>query len=420
MIKEALHSLKNDFDRAMFYWLVFVLSSMFMFMFFHLSLSEVVGVTFIHSENNIATTLTVLVILICMVVIFMANDFYVRKKSKELAMILVCGGSYLQLVEYLLIQTGFLMLLSIPIGIMIGYFAFPLLNMFLSLITEYQVSLHLNLQAIISTIIVISFEIFWCTLLNLGYTYRNSVKSLLQGEEKIKLGGMPFSFKISISKYFYLILYIGCAILLYTCGNNTSGMLILSIIGLVGMNGCIQRIVIPVIDQWIKEKWIDDDEKIVYMGFLREDLKLMRIYIFIFISTSIILLTLMATSVSHTIEMTLCLLSYCVMNCLLSLSLMFRFSTEAVGRKAHFLSLEKIGYVQSQQKSIMKKELIGLYGFIMVSSFIYILNIMIVLYINRYINISIVGFILISFVLPLIICCIINYIYYKKILNEKP
>lgn len=420
MIKEALCSLKNDFDRAIFYWLVFILSSMFMFMFFHLSLSEVVGVTFINSESNVATTLTVLVIFICMVVIFMANDFYVRKKSKELAMMLVCGGSYLQLVAFLLLQTGILMLLSVPLGIFLGYCSFPLLNMFLNHIAEYQVSLYLNQQAIVSTIIVISFEILWCTLLNLGYTYRNSVRSLLQGEEKIKLGGMPFFFKISISKYFYLILYLGCAILLYTCGENTSGMLMLSLIGLIGMNGCIQHLVIPTIDQWIKEKWIDDYEKIVYIGFLREDLKLMRVYIIIFISTSIILLTMMATSVNNKIEMTLCLLSYGVMNCLLSLSLMFRFSTEIIGRRSHFLSLEKIGYIESQQKSIMRRELIHLYGFIMVVSLVYIFNIMIVLYIHHYINIFIVEFVLIGLVLPLIICCIINSIYYQKILKEKP
>ena len=108
MIKDAVRSLKKDWDRAVFYWIVFVLSSMFMFTFFHLALSDAIGVTFIYSNNDLPTYLTVFDVLICIIVIFLANDFYVKKKSGELAVILICGGTYLQLVEFLLIQTGIL------------------------------------------------------------------------------------------------------------------------------------------------------------------------------------------------------------------------------------------------------------------------------------------------------------------------
>lgn len=95
MIRSALRSIKDDFSRSLFYWLTFVLTSMFMFLFFHLSLSDFVGVTFINSTNNMETFITVLVIVICMVVIYFANDFYVKKKSKELAVRLVCGATYM-------------------------------------------------------------------------------------------------------------------------------------------------------------------------------------------------------------------------------------------------------------------------------------------------------------------------------------
>ena len=93
MIKDAVRSLKKDWDRAVFYWIVFVLSSMFMFTFFHLALSDAIGVTFIYSNNDLPTYLTVFDVLICIIVIFLANDFYVKKKSGELAVILICGGT---------------------------------------------------------------------------------------------------------------------------------------------------------------------------------------------------------------------------------------------------------------------------------------------------------------------------------------
>ena len=64
MIRDAVRSLKKDLDRAVFYWIVFVLSSMFLFLFFHLSLSEAVGFTFIYSKNDLPTYLTVFDVLV--------------------------------------------------------------------------------------------------------------------------------------------------------------------------------------------------------------------------------------------------------------------------------------------------------------------------------------------------------------------
>ena len=98
MLKEAIKSIKDDFSRSLFYWLTFVLTSMFMFLFFNISYLDLVGVTFIDSQSHDMATLTsVLVIAVCMIVIFFANNFYVRKKSKELAVRMVCGATYMQI-----------------------------------------------------------------------------------------------------------------------------------------------------------------------------------------------------------------------------------------------------------------------------------------------------------------------------------
>ncbi|MGN1182112.1 MAG: FtsX-like permease family protein, partial [Faecalibacillus sp.] len=159
MIKSALRSIKDDFSRSLFYWLTFVLTSMFMFLFFHLSLSDFVGVTFINSTNNMETFITVLVIVICMVVIYFANDFYVKKKSKELAVRLVCGATYMQIASYLLIQTMLLFVLAIPFGILLAVLSFPIINQGLHIFTEMTYTLNIQGGAIISTIIILVVEI---------------------------------------------------------------------------------------------------------------------------------------------------------------------------------------------------------------------------------------------------------------------
>ena len=78
---------------------------------------------------------------VCILVIFMANDFYVKKKSNELAVILMCGGTYLQLTQFLIFQTGILMALSIPVGVIAGKLCFPLLNVAFRYMTGYEISM---------------------------------------------------------------------------------------------------------------------------------------------------------------------------------------------------------------------------------------------------------------------------------------
>jgi hypothetical protein len=418
MIKEVMLSIKKDLDRAFFYWIVLTLSSMFIFMFFHLSTSDSVGVTFINSKNDITTNLTIFVILICMIIIFMANDFYVKKKSRELSCLLVCGASYLQLVQFLLLQTGFILILSLPVGFLVGYMCFPILTSLLSHIFSYDIEIHLSLYAIVCTSIIMSFEIFWCTLLNLGYAYRNSIRSLMYGEEKIKFGKLP-KITIEIAKFIYAFLYLGCVVGLYFIKDNMNAIFLLGFLGLIGLNGCIKNVVIPFVDSNIKNKWINDDEKIVYMGFFRNDLKLMNINIFILIASSILLLAIMGMSIHNSIETALCLLSYIVMSFLLSLSLMFRFSSELAGRKKYFISLSKLGYMYDKQKRIMKKEIVLLYGFILIISLVYIFNMMFVLYLHSFITMSSVCIILLVFIIPVVLCGIINYLYYRKILVKE-
>ena len=64
IIRDALRSLKRDFSKAVFYWLTFVLTSAFIFLFFNISMGEELGVTFVYSHDDLATTVTIFVVII--------------------------------------------------------------------------------------------------------------------------------------------------------------------------------------------------------------------------------------------------------------------------------------------------------------------------------------------------------------------
>ncbi len=409
MIKTAARSLRKDLDRAGFFWIVFVLSSMFMFMFFHLAMSDAIGVTFINSSNDLPTYLTVFNVGLCIVVIFLANDFYVKKKSGDLAVILICGGTYGQLVEFLLFQTGILMVLSIPAGIGLGYLCFPVLGMLFKSMSGCEVHLSFGLQSVTLTACVIILEVFWCTMLNLGYSYRNSILTLLKGQEKIK-PKTPKGLTTPGVRWVYPALYFGCAALLYTCENAPEQMVFWGFAGTAAMWGMINKTVVPWLERSVPEKWIHDGDKLVYMGLFREDLKMARLYIGLFIFTANILCALMAGTIRNSGEFMLCLLSFAILIPLLSLSLMFRFATEAAGRKKQFITLRRVGSTHEQLRRIKNRELLCLYGFITAVSLVYILNILTALGIFHLIPGKIGAVIVLLFVGSMAVCGVINSI----------
>ncbi len=422
MILSAIQSIKNDFSRSLFYWFTFVLTSMFMFLFFHLSYSDMVGVTFIHSQKNMATNLTIIVLVICMIVIFFANDFYVKKKSKAIAVMLMSGGTYLQIVQYLLFQTFILFIFAIPIGIFCSLAAIPFINEVLINVLHSQGYISIRLDAMISTTIILGFEIIWCTILNLGYTYRCSIKTLLDNEHTKIVLKIPTLYKFNIPihavKIISLLLFVGPVLLFYMSKDDLSSLLFYSMIGMIGLYLSIHRVFIPWLNENIQIKWIDQKLKMIYCGLLRSDLMLLKKNIILFIVSDILILAMMSTSLQNVLDILLSLLSFVVMNILLSLSILLNYANELPSRKKVFQALQKIGYTKDDQKKIILYEVLGLYGFILVVALFYILNMMIVLMLHSFLNIQFIMVIMILFIVPLIICCLISYLYYKRLLRD--
>ena len=93
---------------------------------------------------------------------------------------------------------------------------------------------------------------------------------------------------------------------------------------------------------------------------------------------------------------------------------MFRFATEALERKKQFDVLRKTGYMEEQIRKIKNRELLWIYGFIMIAALIYILNIVAVLVIYGRIPGAVGGGILLIFTGSLAVCGLINRRQYEK------
>ena len=95
IIKLAFVSLKKDMSKSIFYFLTFLLTTIFIFSFFNLTFNPYSGIHLGKDDTTFVTPIAVfvlvIVIVIAMLCVFLANNFYVSNKGKEISIILMSG-----------------------------------------------------------------------------------------------------------------------------------------------------------------------------------------------------------------------------------------------------------------------------------------------------------------------------------------
>lgn len=441
IVRDAIRSLKNSMAKAVFYWLTFVLTSMFVFLFFNISMSESLGFTWINNNNDTVTTVTVFVITICLIIIFFANDFFVKNKAKELAIRLVCGATFLQLAEYLLVQTFILMVIAIPFGITGALILVPMLNGIISSILNSPFSIGIYPYAVLTTVIILGLVVFWTTYLNLSFAYRNSASMLLNERKLINpLSGFSMiddNFILTekekeerrkeklarrergakIRKILCIILFLFPLIVFHI---NRDMALVVSIFGMVGFYLGVPNVIIPWLNSLTRDKKTDDPEVMAVAGFYRTDLTILRSNIILFLASAILLVCILLGRETTPLEMMLSLLSYVVMNVLLSLAIMFKFSTEVYSRQKYFMTLNHLGYVKEDRERIINREVSLLYLTILAVALLYLGNIFLSMIFGNVLTWNQAGLLILFMIIPLGIAWLFTLFYYKHTVLTQP
>lgn len=414
IFRDAIISLKSDFARSFFYFLTLLLTSTFIFLFFNIMLSDPVGASFLTSKSDTtATAVTVSVIVICMLSILFANDFFVKNKAKELAVRLICGATYSQLSGFLMIQTLILLFIAIPVGIFVAIQCIPLLNQILSSILESEFLIHIQGDGVMMASFIIGFVVFWVILLNLSFAYRNAANMMLNRQIVTKTGGNLF-YNAAIPSFLKnIVSFLIFALPIVFFYFNKHAILVSSALSLVGFNQCIDRIIIPFLSKRNKQN-VTSHEAIVYRGFFRYDIMVIRYNLLLLLFTSILLLSALTTKECAPIEKMLYMLSYGTMNLLLSFAIMFKFASDVPSRNTYYQTVNRIGYEPHMVKNIIHKETGILYAFIVLVIGIYFGNIFAALRFAhatpvRYVT-MLIGFIAI----PLIICLVLSLYHYRR------
>lgn len=424
LLKLSLVSLKKDKQKSIFYFMTFLLTTVFIFSFFNLVFNPQGNINLGKNDTTFVTPIAVFVIVIAMVCVFLANNFYVSNKSKEISIILMSGASVYQVGIYLFIQVFIIMLFAIPFGWLLGYLLIPIINSIFSSTFVYQGQLfYLSEETNVATATILLFEVFWCSLLNLGYCVRSTINSIIHEENKLTFAAslgqtMSFSFprkKHSASDKLFVMLYFIPAVIFVFLRDSMS-FLLFSLIGIIGVYGIIKKVIPNMIKNRQKNDSLEEPVQLMGLGFLYSDMKKIFGLLLVMLLSSILLTCVTVYTLAQPLVSMVALMSYISVMILMSLTVVFKIGMELNKRKRNYQHMCYLGYSVIQLKQVIYMEMRWFYGIITVIPLVYQIIILGNLLLSGQIEVSLTMLILFIQIVPVWISYLLSVKLYQGIL----
>lgn len=415
LIKLSLISLKKDLSKSMFYFLTFLLTTIFIFSFFNLVFYPGANINLGKDDGTFVTPIAVFVIVIAMVCVFLANNFYVSHKGKEISIILMSGASVFQLGIYLFFQVFLIMIFAIPLGLFFGYLLIPFVNMIFASTFAYQGSLfYLSSQTLVATGAILAFEVFWCSLLNLGYCVRSTINSMMNQENQIDLSGIKGP---AISHRLFIICYLLPPVIFLFLKDPMS-FLLFSLVGLIGIFGLIKKVLPDYIEKRQRNESLQDPVQLIALGFFHSDIQKVFGLLIIMLLSSIVLTCVTVYTLSQPLVSMVALMSYISVMILMSLTIVFKIGMELNKRKKNYVNLCRLGYSLEQLKQSIHLEMKLFYGLILVLPLIYQIIILLNLLFREQVTFYFALIIFVIQIVPVVISYLISVHLYHTIIPE--
>ncbi|MCD7894000.1 MAG: ABC transporter permease [Erysipelotrichaceae bacterium] len=426
-LKFSLHMLKTEYKKSVVYTITLMLTIAVTYIFFNIidnpylmEDTQMLQSDAITSAIPFSTTLAFVIICFCAFMILFANNFYISRKTKEIAIMTMSGASFLKVTAYLFYQNLVMTIIAMPLGILIGIACSIGVNNIIYQYLETTASIfYIPVEAVSSTIITI-IVIIAAQLLNAsGYVYRKDIAYLLASETRPRAEDVRL---IRMSSHIYWIIYLVTFILLVLTPYDMINGIVYSCLGVFCINGMI-KYCFPTWFHKIKEKFfLSNKIWLISLSNLYYSLKSAVTLIAIYGISSCALSMIMILELDSPREMVTSSIGFIVAIVLILTSIIYKYSMEAQTRRMFYYNLYKLGYTYKQLISIIKREVASFYFIVILLPFLFIGTSLILAYIHNYVSLSFLFLIVLSQWISAIIAAIVTYISYKnsvlKVLKE--
>lgn len=418
--KFALMMLIRDYKKTIFYALTMVLTIAVSFVFFNIINNDLL---IDHSPITIggggavivpfSTMLSFLIIMFCCFMLFFANDFYVSRKTNDIATMELSGNSFIKSTFHLIYQSMILLLISSPLGVGLGAF--------FSIISNYIMYQHLDIEASIyhipgivygQTLIVLAIILLIISVFASGYIYRNDLLTLLNQEKTMDFKGNN---RGKIPSITYLFLYLFGIYMMFTNDHSMIAYVGPTCVGMLGAMGFLRRTLPELLKKLKKQKLLDKKYALIYISNLNYSLRRSVMLLSVITVSVTMMIAVIAGTQNSPREYITGVMGYFVIVILLVMSIVYKMINEIQMRKTFFYNLWKIGYTKKELIKIIRREVIYYYLILLIFPLIYGVIISGFFIYHQELTVIFAVEIIGIYVIPVIISTFITYYNYKKL-----
>lgn len=412
----SFHMLKKEYQKSLVYTLTLCLTIAVTFLFFNIIdnpyLMENQQSHALSGDIPFSSTLSFIIIVFCAFMIIFANNFYISRKTKEIAIMTMSGSGFLQVTMYLFYQNLIMSCLAFPIGILIGSGASILVNQCIYQYLSYSAPFfYVPMSAIGDTVICIATIIAAQLIYASGFVYRKDIQYMLSQETRNK----PVDERIiQIPSVLYVGVYILGIILLLCVPYHSSSAIFPCCVGVLGIGGMIKYCFGNLFQKIKKKKYLADQTKLISLSNLYYSLTRAVLLIGIYAVSTSVMIAIMISQQDNPREMVTAIVGFIVIILLLLASILYKYSMEASTRRLFYYNLYKLGYSFQKLLKIIKQEVCYFYMMLVGLPLVYILIALIQAYFHQGITLEFMVTVLLAQLIPACLAGIITYMNYKK------
>lgn len=377
-LKFSMKMLMRDYKKSLFYGLTLVFAVAVSFVFFNIinnnQLADqsiaVGGGTWQNVQMPFSSVLSFLIICFCCFMIFFANNFFLTRKTTELAVMGMSGSGYINSTMYVLYQTFVLLGLATPLGLLLGRVVVPYCNAYMYEQLHITTDVHIIPQeAYIYSFLLVAIVLAMICVLVAGYLHRNDILVLLSQEKEMNFHGGSKKYQPLL----YVLIYIFGIVMMFMNPHEATAYIVPTLVGVIGAIGMI-RYVLPDIVKNLK-KGIFLTKRYILISISNLGYSIQRsLLLFTLMTVSVTgMMAILAASQNNPREFVTSVIGYFVVVLLLVVSIVYKLIMEATTRQTLFFNLWKIGYTKKELKKIVKQEVMMYYAILIFIPFVYIL-----------------------------------------------
>lgn len=416
--KFSMRMLGKDYKKSLFYGITLIFAVAVCFVFFNIinnpDLADQAiaksGGTWNDVQMPFSSVLSFLIICFCCFMIFFANNFFLSRKTTELAIMAMSGSGYINSTMYVLYQTFTLLLLATPLGILIGRGVVPFSNAYMyQMLGVHKDPSIIPSEAYIYSFVLVAIVLSMICVLTAGFLHKNDIQTLLSQEKEMKV---KRNTKKSVSITFFIAIYILGIVMIFMNPHEATAYIVPTLVGLGGAVGMI-RYVLPDVVRNLK-RGVFLTKRYVLISISNLNYSIQRSLLLFSLMTVAVtgMLAILAANIHSPREFTTGVIGYVVVIVLLVVSIIYKLSMEAMTRRKLFLNLWKIGYTRKELRKIVRQEVISYYLILIFIPLVYIAFIS-----GRFIyygdmTYSFAFLYALSYIIPIIISGFITYFQY--------